>query len=108
MAQVPLQQVITSLQEEVIDLCSSSSRESWLLDDNTTLQIRDSSWPLVWHGGFNSDRHWALSNLSNESNTSSEEEKRSSMSEAEFESFILGTIAIAAGTFIWILLFSIA
>ena len=63
----------------------------------------------MWHGGFNSDRHRALSNLSDESNTSSEEEeKRSSTSEAEFESLTLDTFAVAAGMFIWILLFCIA
>ena len=81
-----LQQVITSVQEEVIDLCSSSSRESPLLDDDAMSQTGDSSWPLVWHGGFDSDGHWALSDLSDESNTSSEEEERSSTSVADFES----------------------
>ena len=86
MAQVPLQQAITSVQEEVIDLCSFSSRESQLLDDDTTSQTGDSLQPLVWHGGFNSNGHWALSDLSDKSNTSSEEEERSSTSEAEFES----------------------
>jgi hypothetical protein len=86
MAQVPLQQAITSVQEEVIDLCSSSSRESWLLDDDATSQTGDSLWPLVLHGGFDSNGNWALSNLSDESNTSSEEEERISTSEAEFES----------------------